>query len=101
MKGCVAAFITAAKELFAANPNHKGSLAILLTSDEEGLGINGTAAVLKEFKTRNLKIDYCLVGEPSSEEALADVERRSQGIAQRYASGKGNTGTCGLSASCP
>ena len=73
MKGCIASFLSAASDFVKANPNHKGSLAILLTSDEEGIGINGTAAVIKEFQKRNLKIDYCLVGEPSSEEYLGDV----------------------------
>ncbi len=73
MKGCIASFLNAANEFVQEHPDHKGSLAILLTSDEEGPGIDGTAAVIREFESRKLKIDYCLVGEPSSEEALADV----------------------------
>jgi succinyl-diaminopimelate desuccinylase len=73
MKGCVAAFISAAQRFVSEHAKHKGSLAILLTSDEEGVGIDGTRAVIEEFKSRDLKIDYCLVGEPSSEEALGDV----------------------------
>lgn len=73
MKGCVAAFIIAALDYVRKQPEHKGRLAVLLTSDEEGIGINGTAAVVKEFEKRSLKIDYCLVGEPSCEEALGDV----------------------------
>lgn len=73
MKGCIASFLAAAKEFVQKHPQHKGTLAILLTSDEEGIGINGTQAVMKEFEKRNLKFDYCLVGEPSSEEELGDV----------------------------
>lgn len=73
MKGCIASFLAAASEFVKEHPQHKGSLAVLLTSDEEGIGVNGTARVIKEFQARNLKIDYCLVGEPSSEEHLGDV----------------------------
>lgn len=73
MKGCIAAFIAAALDFVAEHPEHKGSLAILLTSDEEGIATNGTVKVIEEFQKRNLKIDYCLVGEPSSEERLGDV----------------------------
>ncbi len=73
MKGCIASFVNAAIDFVSKKPDHKGTLAILLTSDEEGIGINGTAAVIREFETRKTKIDYCLVGEPSSEEQLGDV----------------------------
>lgn len=73
MKGCVASFLKAAESFCSRHPEHKGSLAVLLTSDEEGIGINGTAAVLREFETRGIRIDHCLVGEPSSEEQLGDV----------------------------
>lgn len=73
MKGCIASFVNAAIDFVSKNPKHKGTLALLLTSDEEGIGINGTAAVIREFESRKTKIDYCLVGEPSSEERLGDV----------------------------
>jgi succinyl-diaminopimelate desuccinylase len=73
MKGGVAVFVNAARTFVAKNPQHKGTVAVLLTSDEEGPGIHGTAAVMREFEKRNLKIDYCLVGEPSSEKELGDV----------------------------
>ncbi|MBX9685649.1 MAG: succinyl-diaminopimelate desuccinylase [Candidatus Obscuribacterales bacterium] len=73
MKGCIASFLCAVKSFMTKHPDHKGSLAVLLTSDEEGLGVNGVSAVIKDFEKRGLKIDYCLVGEPSSEEELADV----------------------------
>jgi succinyl-diaminopimelate desuccinylase len=72
-KGNVAAFIAAAMEFVKAHPVHKGCLGVLLTSDEEGAGDNGTPAALKEFQARKLKIDYCLVGEPSSEQEFGDV----------------------------
>src|SRR5579883_2560472 len=49
MKGCLASFLSAVESFFSRHPQHKGSLALLLTSDEEGPGVNGTAAVLREF----------------------------------------------------
>ena len=73
MKGNLASFVSAVLEFIGKHPEHKGSLALLLTSDEEGLGKDGTAAVMKEFKSRDIKIDYCLVGEPSSEKELGDT----------------------------
>lgn len=72
MKGSLAAMITAAKDFVAAHPDHPGSIAFLLTSDEEGEAHDGTRRVVEQLEARGEKIDYCLVGEPSSERTLGD-----------------------------
>lgn len=72
MKGAVAAFAVACREFVSRHPKHKGSIAILLTSDEEGEASNGTRFVVEKLSERNLTIDYCLVGEPSSKQSLGD-----------------------------
>ena len=73
MKGSLAAMVTACERFIAAHPDHKGSIAFLITSDEEGPSINGTVKVVNELEERNEKIDYCLVGEPSSTKRAGDV----------------------------
>ena len=73
MKGSLAAMLVATKRFIAQYPNHKGSLAFLITSDEEGPFINGTTRVVDELIARNELIDMCLVGEPSSTEFVGDV----------------------------
>jgi succinyl-diaminopimelate desuccinylase len=73
MKGSLAAFITACERFTKAYPNHKGSIAYLITSDEEGPAKHGTVKVIEALEARNEKIDWCLVGEPSSTEQLGDV----------------------------
>jgi succinyl-diaminopimelate desuccinylase len=73
MKGAVAALVTAAEAFVTAHPDHRGSLAFLLTSDEEGPSINGTVKVVEGLEQRGEKIDYALVGEPSSRERLGDT----------------------------
>jgi len=73
MKGSIAAMVTACERFFASNPNHKGSFAFLITSDEEGPSINGTVKVVEVLEARNEKIKACLVGEPSSIETAGDV----------------------------
>jgi succinyl-diaminopimelate desuccinylase len=73
MKVSVAAMITAAERFLAARPAHRGSLALLLTSDEEGAGIDGTAAVVRELQSRGEQIDACILGEPTSVERLGDT----------------------------
>lgn len=73
MKGCVAAFVSAVCDFVSENQDHKGRIALLLTSDEEGPALYGTQAVVQKLDERGEKIDYCLVGEPSSEEILGDV----------------------------
>ncbi len=73
MKSSVACFVVAAEAFVAEQPAHKGSLALLLTSDEEGPAIDGTVRVVDKLKQRNELIDYCIVGEPSSVDALGDT----------------------------
>lgn len=75
MKGSVAAMVTALERFIESNPEHKGTIALLLTSDEEGVAINGVRRVMEAFKSRDIKIDWCLVGEPSSNQQLGDVIR--------------------------
>src|SRR6266849_816815 len=70
MKSSIAAFIVAAERFVAERPGHRGSIALLLTSDEEGPSIDGTARVVERLKQRNETIDYCIVGEPSSVDTL-------------------------------
>jgi succinyl-diaminopimelate desuccinylase len=73
MKTSIAAFVTAAQRFVTAHPDHPGSLALLITSDEEGPSIDGTARVVEELKRRGESIDYCIVGEPSSAQAFGDT----------------------------
>ena len=73
MKGSIAAFITAAEAFIAAHPEHAGSIAVLLTSDEEGDAIDGTAAVVDVLRQRGETMDFCLVGEPTSVDRLGDT----------------------------
>ena len=73
MKGSLAAMITATERFIAAHPDHKGSIAYLITSDEEGPSINGTVKVIDHLQNRGEKIDMCLVGEPSCVKTLGDT----------------------------
>lgn len=73
MKGSLAAMVTATEAFIAAHPNHRGSIAFLITSDEEGPSIDGTRRVMEQLEGRAEKIDYALVGEPSARERLGDV----------------------------
>lgn len=73
MKSGLAAMITATERFITQHPRHKGTLAFLLTSDEEGPSVDGTRRVVEVLEARNEKIDYCVVGEPSSTEALGDI----------------------------
>jgi succinyl-diaminopimelate desuccinylase len=73
MKGSIAAFVTACERFVGKHPNHKGSIAYLITSDEEGPSINGTVKVVEQLESRNEKIDWCLVGEPSSTKRVGDI----------------------------
>lgn len=73
MKGSVAAFVTAVERFTAACPDHRGSIAMLITSDEEGPAVDGTKKVVDWLQARNIAIDWCLVGEPSSETQVADT----------------------------
>lgn len=75
MKGGVACFITAVERFIAKHPNHQGSIAVMMTSDEEGIATNGVVKVVEVLEKRNEKIDWCLVGEPSSDKEIGDVIR--------------------------
>ena len=75
MKGSVAAFVIAMEQVIAANPGHPGTLALLLTSDEEGIAIDGVRRVAEQFKASGQRIDYCITGEPSSMRELGDLVR--------------------------
>ncbi|MEE8463651.1 MAG: succinyl-diaminopimelate desuccinylase [Gammaproteobacteria bacterium] len=72
MKGALAAMVTATEAFVEENPSHPGTIAFLLTSDEEGPATDGTAKVMETLIDRGVAIDYCLIGEPSSQEKLAD-----------------------------
>ncbi len=73
MKGSLAAMIVATERFVKDFPDHKGSIAYLITSDEEGPFINGTTRVIDTLEARNEKIDYCIVGEPSSSHQIGDT----------------------------
>jgi len=73
MKGSIAAFITATERFVAEHPQHKGSIALLLTSDEEGIAVDGTVRVVEALKARKQGIDYCIVGEPTSVSKTGDT----------------------------
>jgi succinyl-diaminopimelate desuccinylase len=73
MKSGLAAMVTAAEAFVAAHPNHKGSIAFLITSDEEGPSVDGTKRVVETLAARKERIDYCVVGEPSSEKTIGDT----------------------------
>jgi len=73
MKTSCAAFITAIEDFVAKHPNHPGSIGLLITSDEEGIAINGTVKVVEALKARNEFFDYCIVGEPTSNKVVGDM----------------------------
>ena len=73
MKGSLAAMVTACERFIELHPDHKGSIAFLITSDEEGPAVNGTVKVVETLEARNEKMTWCLVGEPSSTKLVGDV----------------------------
>ena len=73
MKSSIAAFVVAAEMFLKERPDHSGSIALLLTSDEEGPALDGTVRVVETLKRRREAIDYCIVGEPTSVDALGDM----------------------------
>jgi succinyl-diaminopimelate desuccinylase len=73
MKGAIAAMVTAIERFTAAHTGHRGSIALLITSDEEGPAVDGTVRVVERLAERGEQIDYCLVGEPSSHARLGDT----------------------------
>jgi len=73
MKGSLAAFVTAIEKFVAEHPQHRGSIAVLLTSDEEGVAVDGTVRVVEALRQRNETIDYCIVAEPTSVAKTGDT----------------------------
>ena len=73
MKTSLAAFVTSIEQFVSEHPDHTGSIALLITADEEGPATCGTVKVIETLEARNEKIDYCLVGEPSSSQQLGDT----------------------------
>jgi succinyl-diaminopimelate desuccinylase len=73
MKTSLAAFVTAAEAFVGAHPDHRGSIAMLITSDEEGVATDGTVKVVERLEGRGERIDYCIVGEPTSVDRLGDM----------------------------
>lgn len=73
MKTSLAAFVTSIEEFVAEHPDHKGSIGLLVTSDEEDIAINGTVKVVEALKARGELIDYCIVGEPTSSKVVGDM----------------------------
>ena len=78
MKGPLAAFVTACEAFIAAHPQHRGSIALLLTSDEEGDAIDGTVAVTEALAARGEAMDYCIVGEPTAVKQLGDTVKNGR-----------------------
>lgn len=78
MKSSLAAFITAIEEFVSATPGHRGSIAVLITSDEEADAINGTAKVVEWLRDTQVRIDHCIVGEPSSRETVGDTVKNGR-----------------------
>lgn len=73
MKGGIAAMMIAVEDFVTKNPNHKGTISFLITSDEEGPAHDGTKKVLAELQQRGITMDWCIVGEPGSQECLCDT----------------------------
>ena len=93
MKASIAAFTVATERFVKDHPDHKGSIAYLITSDEEGPSINGTVKVIETLEARNEKMDWCLVGEPSSTNTLGDVIKNGRrGSLNAYLTVKGKQG---------
>lgn len=78
MKGSIASMLVAIERFVADFPNHNGQIALLITSDEEGPAIHGTKAVVEKLRERQQKIDWCIVGEPSSSNTLGDVVKNGR-----------------------
>jgi len=93
MKGSIAAMVTACERFVAEHPDHQGSIAFLITSDEEGPATGGTVKVIETLEARNEKIDWCLVGEPSSTDKVGDIVKNGRrGSLNGYLTIKGKQG---------
>ena len=78
MKSSLAAFITAIEAFVAMHDNHQGSIALLITSDEEGIAVDGTVKVIETLKARGERLDYCIVGEPTCTNTLGDTMKNGR-----------------------
>lgn len=78
MKSSLAAMVVASEDFVAAHPQHAGSLAFLLTSDEEGPSVDGTVKVVEWLQSRGQRLDYCIVGEPTSVQRLGDMVKNGR-----------------------
>ncbi|WP_433735131.1 succinyl-diaminopimelate desuccinylase [Pseudomonas monteilii] len=78
MKGSLASMVIASERFVHDYPNHRGKVAFLITSDEEGPAHHGTKAVVERLKARNERLDWCIVGEPSSTTLLGDVVKNGR-----------------------
>ena len=78
MKSSIAAFVTAIEGFLGEHPEHPGSIALLITSDEEGVAVNGTVKVVEALRARGETLDYCIVGEPSSVAYLGDTMKNGR-----------------------
>lgn len=78
MKGSLASMVIAVERFVAEHPDHSGSIAFLITSDEEGPAVNGTVRVVETLQGRLEKVDWCIVGEPSSTEQVGDIVKNGR-----------------------
>jgi len=78
MKSSIAAMVVAAEEFVAARPDHAGSIALLLTSDEEGPSVDGTVRVVEALRSRGERLDACIVGEPTCVDRLGDMVKNGR-----------------------
>jgi succinyl-diaminopimelate desuccinylase len=78
MKASLAAFIVSIEEFLTENKNHKGSIGLLITSDEEGIAVDGTVKVIEALKNRKEKIDFCIVGEPTCVAKFGDTVKNGR-----------------------
>src|SRR5690606_31180508 len=78
MKSSIAAFVVAVEEFVARHPDHRGSIALLITSDEEGPAVHGTVRVCEMLQARGETLDYCIVGEPTSAKRLGDMAKNGR-----------------------
>ena len=78
MKASLAAFIISIEEFLAENKNHKGSIGLLITSDEEGIAVDGTVKVIEALKNRKEKVDFCIVGEPTCVAKFGDTVKNGR-----------------------
>jgi succinyl-diaminopimelate desuccinylase len=93
MKGSLASMVVAVEQFVAEHPDHVGSIAFLITSDEEGPAKNGTVKVVEHLQARGEHIDWCIVGEPSSTDKLGDVVKNGRrGSLNAYLTVKGKQG---------